>query len=561
MPINLNRRQALLGATAISLTAAGCGTSRPAPPRPSGAFRHGVASGEPDQSSVVLWTAITEDGGGERGVEVARDDAFTDIVFEQSETITYIRINPVTTLKIIADGLDAGTAYFYRFRFGDEYSPIGVTRTLPEGALDQFNIAVCSCSNYPAGYFNAYAELAATDNLDLVLHLGDYIYEYGVGGYADDDAEKMDRTVIPAHECLIYEDYAARHALYKTDPDLQAAHAAAPWFIAWDDHEVANDAWSGGAENHTEGDEGVWQTRVSEALRAFHDWNPTRTPDDFIGGVRTIEIGDLATIALTESRHIARTEPLTFDTFPIPADSDDTDPANQEAVATWLRDVVGDPSRELLGEAQIEEIGRAFSASRSAGKSWRFLAGQVLMGKVNMPNYMEVLPGWLKWYIRNNNELAWSFVLRSRFNSPFNFDSWDGYSAERERLFQTVRETSGDMIALAGDSHNFWTCALADDDGQSIGVEFGTTSVSSPSPFEYVVAPGVDFGEITVENNAEIIHHNAYAKGFIRLVLTPDSVESEFVEVSTIKKRGYSPQTESRWRVTRGTDGLAVDAV
>tara|TARA_R110002073_G_scaffold289878_10_gene454811 strand:- start:4337 stop:6022 length:1686 start_codon:yes stop_codon:yes gene_type:complete len=561
MTIKLNRRQALLGATAISLTAAGCGTSRPAPPEPSGAFRHGVASGEPDATSVVLWTAITEDGGGERGVEVARDEAFSDIVFEQFESRTHIRMNPVSTVKIIADGLVPGTSYFYRFRFNDEYSPVGRTRTLPDGAVEQYRVAVCSCSNYPAGYFNAYAELAVRGDVDLVLHLGDYIYEYGMGGYATDDAEEMDRVPVPAHECLSQADYAARHALYKSDPDLQAAHASAPWFIMWDDHEVANDAWSDGAENHNpDSGEGAYSDRRAGALRAFHDWNPTREPEDLIGTARRIEIGNLATIAITESRHTARTEQLTFDSFPIPADAEDT-PENRALVSTWLRDVVGDPSREMLGAPQIAEIADLFAASRADGKPWQILGGQVLLGKVTMPNYVEVLPGWLKWYVRNNDDLAWSYIQRSRFDSPFSFDSWDGYPAERERLYAALNESSGQFIALAGDTHNFWTCDLRNAAGERAGFEFGTTSITSPSPFEAVPAPGVHFGRITEANNAEILHHEPYAKGFMVLTLGREAIETEFVEVSTIRKRGYSASTESRWRVRRNGEALEIEAV
>lgn len=560
MPFTLNRRHVLLGSTGLAVVTAACGTNnRPMPPAPTGPFRHGVASGAPDAGSVVLWTAVTEDGGGEILFQVAQDDAFQQIVWEGRETRQYIRENPLSTYKMLAEGLEPDTRYFYRMVHNGVASPTGRTRTLPSGPVERFNIAVCSCSNYPAGFFNAYREVADTPDLDLVLHLGDYLYEYGMGGYATGDAEKLGRVPVPAHECLTQADYAARHALYKSDPDLQAAHAAAPWFITWDDHEVANDTWATGAENHND-DEGDWSDRRTGALRAFHDWNPTREPEDLIGGMSTIEVGNLATIALTESRHTHRTEQLTFDSFPIPADSEDT-PENRALVAQWLRDVVGDPSREMLGADQIAGIGDAFRASRAAGKPWQILGGQVLLGRITMPNYVEVLPGWLKWYVRNNDDLAWDYIQRSRFDSPFSFDSWDGYPAERERLYETVLDASGGMIALAGDTHNFWTCDLRTGDGRRAGFEFGATSVTSPSPFEGVPAPGVHFGRITEAANAEILHHEPYAKGFMRLTMTPEAFESEFVSVSTIKRRGYTAATESRWRVTRGDDGLELDAV
>lgn len=560
MRLPINRRHLLLGSTGLALTAAACGTpNRQLPPAPTGPFRHGVASGEPDQSSVVLWTAVSEDGGGELTWQVATDAEFADIVWEETEQRQYIQMNPVSTYKAIATGLDPDRWYFYRALHNGQPSPVGRTRTLPAQPRDRFNIGFCSCSNYPAGYFNAYREMANTDDLDLVLHLGDYIYEYGQGGYATEDAEDLGRVPNPVHECLSYADYAARHAQYKSDPDLQAAHAAAPWFITWDDHEVANDTWSGGAENHNDG-EGEWSTRRSEALRAFHDWNPTREPSDLIGGLKTVEIAGLATIALTESRHTARSEQLTFDSFPIAYDAEDT-PENRALVADWLRDVVGDPSREMLGMAQIVAIADAFRASRDGGTPWQVLGGQVLLGKLKMPNYVEALPGWLKWIVRNREPLAWEYVLRSRFDSPFSFDSWDGYPAERERLYAAVLDATDGMIALAGDTHNFWTCALATEAGRPVGFEFGTTSISSPSEFEGIPAPGVHFGRITEAANAEILHHEPYRRGFIRLTLTPDAVEADYVEVSTVKRTGYDAGIDSRWRVTRGEGGLELDAL
>lgn len=560
MPFPLNRRHLLLGSTGLAVAAAACSTdNRPAPSPPTGPFRHGVASGEPDTSSVVLWTAVSEDGGGEIVWQVARDEAFENVVWEGRETRQFIQMNPLSTYKVIAEGLEPDTRYFYRALHNGTPSPTGRTRTLPEGGVERFNVAFCSCSNYPAGYFNAYRELADTPDLDLVLHLGDYIYEYGMGGYATEDADDLGRVPMPAHECLTQADYAARHAQYKSDPDLQAAHAAAPWFITWDDHEVANDAWSGGAENHDDG-EGSWIDRRNGALRAFHDWNPTREPDDMIGGMKTVEIGTLATIALTESRHTRRGEQLTFESFPIPADADDT-PENRALVADWLRDVVGDPSREMLGTEQIAALADAFRASRSAGKPWQVLGGQVLLGKLNMPNYVEALPGWLKWIVRNREPLAWEYVLRSRFDSPFSFDSWDGYPAERERLYEAVLDATDGMIALAGDTHNFWTCALATEAGRAVGYEFGTSAISSPSEFEGIPAPGVHFGRITEAANAEILHHEPYRRGFIRLSLTPGAVDADYIEVSTVKRRGFRAALDSRWRVTRGEGGLELEAL
>ncbi|WP_394693740.1 alkaline phosphatase D family protein [Hyphobacterium sp.] len=560
MSIRITRRGALFGASGLAFAAAACssGPRRPEPEPQTGPFRHGVASGEPDQSSVVLWTAITDDAGGEYVFQVATDEGFENIVFEDREERTYVTSNAISTFKVIATGLEPATTYFYRMLFNGISSPVGRTRTLPAGAVDRFNMAVCSCSNYPAGYFNAYRELANTPDLDLVLHLGDYLYEYSADGYASEEAERMDRVVDPRHELISYGDYARRHALYKTDPDLQAAHAAAPWLMMWDDHEVANDAWATGAENHNEG-EGSYDERVYNAMLAYHDWNPTREPGDQIGMARIAEIGDLATLAVTESRHVARDQPMDFSTFPIPDDADPDDPANQQAIADWRANEVGREDREMLGAAQIAQIADAFRAA--AGKPWRLLGGQVVMGRVETPDMIEALPGWLKFIVSRSDELAWGYIQRSQFDIPYNLDAWDGYVAERERLYDAVRDAGGDMIAFAGDSHNFWTNQLMDDEGHRIGYEFGTTSITSPSPFERVPAPGVSFSRLIEEKNPDVLRHNDRDKGFIRVTLTPDAMEAEFVTVSTIRRRGYTAGSDSRWRVTRGPNGLEIDTI
>jgi len=560
MPIRITRRGALFGATGLAFAAAACssGPRRPEPEAQTGPFRHGVASGEPDQTSVVLWTAITDDAGGEYVFQLAADENFETIIFEEREERTYVTSNAISTFKTIATGLEPGTVYFYRMLFNGISSPIGRTKTLPAGAVERFNMAVCSCSNYPAGYFNAYRELANTPDLDLVLHLGDYIYEYSADGYASDEAENMGRVVDPLHELVDYGDYARRHALYKTDPDLQAAHAAAPWLMMWDDHEVANDSWTDGAENHNEG-EGAYDARVYNAMRAYHDWNPTREPADQIGTARIAEIGDLATLVMTESRLVARDEPMDFSTFPIADDADPDDPANQQAIAEWRANEIGRDDREMLGAAQIAQIADAFEAAVS--KPWRLLGGQVVMGRVETPNMIEALPGWLKFIVAQTDDLAWGYITRSQFDIPFNLDAWDGYVAERERLYDAVRTSGGDMIAFAGDSHNFWTNRLTDDAGRQIGFEFGTSSITSPSPFERVPAPGVSFSRLIEEKNPDVIRHNDRDKGFIRVTLTPDAVEADFVTVSTIRRRGYTPGSDSRWRVTRGPAGLELGVI
>ncbi|WP_417482874.1 alkaline phosphatase D family protein [Maricaulis sp.] len=557
--IKLTRRAALMGAAGASLAVGACSPRIEAfqPASQDGPFRHGVASGDPDQTSVMLWTALTNDGGGYRGVEVATDPGFETIVFESGEDIRYVMMQPLGTLKILATGLRPGQTYFYRFRLDDAYSPVGTTRTLPVGAVGTYTIGIFSCANFPAGHFNVYREAAENGGLDLVLHLGDYLYEYAMGQYATGNAEALNRVPDPVHEMISAADYVARHAQYKSDPDLQALHAAAPWIMTWDDHETANDSNRDGAENHNEG-EGSWDDRRTAALRAWYDWTPTREPEgDNRQRYGAYEIGDLATLVMLESRLTDRDPQVSLDSFPVASDADDSDPDVLAAVAAWKRDVVGDESRSLVGEQQIAGIRDACAASLAAGKPWRILGNQVIMARVNFPNFAEEMPGWLRWYATRDSEFARNFIMRTRFEVPFNLDMWDGYPAERERLYAALREVGADVITVTGDVHSFWANDLVDNSGHRIGTELVGASVTSPSPFSGFAAPGVDYGKMMREANRDVAQCNMVDHGFIRLTLTPNEALADFVTVSTIDSRDYRAGIDSQWRMQPAQGGEA----
>lgn len=557
--INLTRRAALLGAAGASLAVGACAPRIEAfrPASTDGPFRHGIASGDPDQTSIMLWTALTNDGGGYRGVELASDAEFENIVFESGEDIRYIMMQPLGTLKILATGLEPGQRYFYRFRLGETWSATGITRTLPVGHVGSYTIGVMSCANFPAGHFNVYREAAENGGLDLVLHLGDYLYEYAMGEYATENAEALNRVPDPVHEMITAADQVTRHAQYKSDPDLQALHAAAPWIMTWDDHETANDTYRDGAENHNEG-EGSWEDRRTSALRAWYDWTPTREPEgDNRKRFGAYEIGDLATLVMLESRLFDRDEQLTLDSFPVPSDADENDPEVLAAVAAWKRDVVGDESRTLIGPEQIAGIRDACAASLAAGKPWRILGNQVIMAQVNFPNFATEMPAWLRWYATRDNEYARSMIMRTRFELPFNLDMWDGYSAERDRLYSALREVNADVITLTGDVHSFWANDLIDTDGHRIGTELVGASVTSPSPFSTFAAPGVDYGKMMREANRDVAQCNMVDHGYVRLTLTPDEALADFVTVSTIESRDYRAGLDSQWRIGRAENGEA----
>ncbi|RYG09887.1 MAG: alkaline phosphatase, partial [Caulobacteraceae bacterium] len=279
------------------------------------AFLHGVASGDPDTRSAVFWTRVTpaDPSVGDVAVvlEVAHDAGFGDIV--RRSTGLRARAERDFTVKHDLDGqgLEPGVEYFYRFVANGVTSPVGRVRTLPEGATADLALAVVSCQLYPGGLFNAYDALSRLDRLDAVVHLGDYIYEYGAeaSDYGMSAGAALGRVPQPPHEIVSLADYRTRHAQYKSDPDLQAAHARAPFICVWDDHEVANDAWMMGAENHQPETEGDFATRKAAALRAYYEWMPIREPkagalNEAIN--RSFDFGDLATLTMVETRLLAR---------------------------------------------------------------------------------------------------------------------------------------------------------------------------------------------------------------------------------------------------------------
>ena len=318
--MKIDRRKALsllAFTTAAPLPAASAKQTTPY----SGAvsFEHGVASGDPLPDRVILWTRITPKSSAAGNVavnwEIATDAAFRRIA---AHGVFTTHANRDFTVKADALGLRPATDYFYRFRVGKAVSPVGRTRTLPGGHIDDLVLAFVTCALYPGGYFNAYDHIAKLPRVDAIVELGDYYYEYGAGehDYGMEIGRKLNRVPDPPHDIVTLADYRKRHALYKSDPDLQAAHARAPWICVWDDHETANDSWVGGAENHDPKTEGPWITREQVALRAYYEWIPIREPEPgraFEAINRSFQFGDLATLIMVESRLVARSRQLEYD--------------------------------------------------------------------------------------------------------------------------------------------------------------------------------------------------------------------------------------------------------
>ncbi len=552
--MTLHRRD-LLGL--LGAGAAGAAAPAAARPVPSVSFVHGVASGDPRTDGMVIWTRVTPADPSVRAVRVDWS-VWCDGDTAASVASGTVEAGPERdfTVKVAVSGLQPGVEYRYAFTAGETRSPHGRTRTLPEGPTAEVVLAVASCQLHPGGLFNAWDAVSKLERIDAVVHLGDYIYEYGAepDDYGMASGARLGRVPQPPHEIVSLADYRTRHAQYKSDPDLQAAHARAPFICVWDDHEIANDAWTAGAENHTAATEGDYATRKAAALKAYFEWMPIREP---AGGLtpesiyRSFDFGDLASLLMVETRLLSRGEQLTYGAD-MPVVGERPDVAAFEAKRH-------DPARDLLGDSQRDWIRSRLSASRGSGKPWQVIGNQVVMARVlgpditTMASPMQVagllatLPAAVRAQVQQSIELF-------KLGVPFNLDSWDGYPAGRERLFAAFAEAGVQPIVLAGDSHAFWVDDLKDAAGERRAVEFGTSAISSPSPGDAV--PRLPLGAALMQANDEVVFCDQSAKGYILLTLTPDQAKVELRTVSTIFAKPYEPGVLKTFTVARTAAGL-----
>ena len=510
----------LAGAAAAALCGApGCALRALSHPgaaprgRDESPFRHGVASGDPLADRVILWTRVSPRASqllGSVHVDwwIARDPEATDVVLRG-----FLHVGPQRdfTVKVDAEGLEPGREYFYGFVVDGIDSPVGRTKTLAGDDAARARLAVVSCSNHPHGFFNAYACIAQRDDVDLVVHVGDYLYEYGNSGYGDGSA--LGRIPDPPHETISLADYRRRHALYKSDPDLQAAHARHPWISVWDDHESANNAWAGGAENHS-ADEGDWNARRLAAIRAYHEWMPIR---DLPNGLfRSFRIGGLVDLVMLDTRLHGR----------------DAQVGGQDHAGAE------DPARSLLGADQTAWLEAQLSDSMRAGTRWRVIGQQVVFAP-----------------------------LRGVFGE-FNSDAWDGYRANRRQILDHLaREGIGDVVILSGDVHSAWALEVPDSGSDPRGpgglpLEGERTSVAVE-----LVAPAVSsapFGSHPVARELvekappapHVRYSNIDENGFLILSLTPERARAEFWFTDSVKTRSAGCRLDAAFDVRAGTNRL-----
>ncbi|OEC92576.1 alkaline phosphatase D family protein [Acinetobacter vivianii] len=517
-------------------------------------FEHGVASGDPLKDRVILWTRLTPNDSSARlqvTWQIALDDQFKQIV--KTDKVTTAASQDFT-VKVDATGLIPDQSYFYRFIFGDKISPVGRTKTLPT-STSKVSFAVCSCSNYPAGYFYVYREMAK-QNVDVIIHLGDYIYEYGATGYATEEAKELGRT-LPADndkEIIKLDDYRKRYALYREDLDLQAAHQRHPFIVIWDDHELANDTWREGAENH-QPDEGPFLERKLAALQAYFEWMPIRPVDDQHTKIyRQFDFGSLVQLTMLDTRIIARDEQLDYDDY-LTATGLDT--------ARFQADLTN-PARTLMGYTQRDWL---LGKLQQSTATWNVLGQQILMTKMLVPAELlfalaEITSGNPsdETLEKMNAQIAELITLKIRLQkgdptltaqekarvltvAPYNLDAWDGYFAEREILYGTLAQLKKKVVVLAGDTHNAWSSNLYSKDGAFVGVELATSSVSSPGLEKYLNIPLAQLQQFEFAFNTlidELNYCNLNQRGYLMVQFDETHVQSQWIYLDSIKKPVYA---------------------
>ena len=512
---------------------------------PLGGFTHGVASGEPSQTSMLFWTRFEGVGGQAVPLEL---EISTDPRMARARVMGQALAEPGRdwTARVTVQGLAPGRTYYYRFIGPGKAvkSVTGRTHTLPEGSPAAFRMGVFSCSNLPFGWFNAYAHAVAADDIDLFVHLGDYIYEYARGTYPGAKEAVAGRGIEPAGETIRREDYWARYRGYRADPDLQALHARVPAVTMWDDHEIANDAWRGGAENHGR-DEGDWAARVAAAKAAYRDWMPV---SDALWA--SYDIGRLATLYRLETRVSGRDQPLDLGAA-IRKGPDTMTALKRLRDEQW---VAG--NRQLLGTEQEQWLFGQMQATAKRGVRWQVLAQQVVMGKIQMPQGASQLAG-----PNPSGEVA-AFLgaaeLASKLGLPLNMDSWDGYPAARARVLGMAQKAGADLVVLAGDSHNAWASDLVND-GRPAGVEFAGQSVSSPGFEHYLrsAPPGQVAGALTAANPT-LRWADTSGRGYMQVVLTPAEALCEWRFTQPVTARSDRLARVQRARVGAGQRRLQM---
>ncbi|MDQ4132991.1 MAG: alkaline phosphatase D family protein [Actinomycetota bacterium] len=464
-------------------------------------FAHGVASGDPLPDGVVLWTRVSPTSPDPVIVRwrVAADPALKIVAAEGTAAA---QSEHDFTVHVDVGGLRPSTTYYYRFATASDASPVGRTRTAPSGSTDRIRLGVVSCANWSHGFFNAYRCLAERD-VDLVLHVGDYIYEDGDGW------EEVERVHQPRRRLRTLADYRTRHAQYRTDRDLQHLHQRHPMVAVWDDHDVAGNSWRDGAADHDPAEDGDWYERRAAATRAYLEWLPVRSPAGQDRIYRSFDFGDLAHLMVLDTRLEGRDRPV--------ADGE------RPAATIETRD------RSLLGPEQRAWLRAELVSSSSR---WQLLGNQVMMAPLRLVEVPAPLRG-----------LTHGLVAGG---AGVNAGQWDGYPGERAALFDLVTQAGiRNLVVLTGDLHSSWAGELTLDPGERapvVGVEFVTPSVTSRSFAEELAppVPGVRalLRRVVARQNPHFRYFDLEGRGYLVVDVDAERLQAEFWHVDTVGQRG-----------------------
>ena len=453
-----------------------------------GPFYHGVASGDPLPDAVIIWTRVTTEESGDVTVswKMATDPMLNNIVKSGNATASASRDH---TIKVDVTGLQPATYYYYQFEGNGRKSLVGRTKTAPTGDANHLRFAVVSCADYENGYFNAYEHIAYRNDIDAVIHLGDYIYEYAVRGLTGSGDTIPGRHNVPDKEIITLDDYRLRHSHYRLDNQLRMVHQQYPFITTWDDHETANNSWYGGADNHNPNTEGDWFVRKANGKQAYFEWLPVResTVDPF-RVYRKIRYSNLADLIILDTRLEGRDK--------------------QDGVNNL------DTTRTILGHEQYNWL---VSNLHDTITQWKIIAQQIMMVDV-----------------------AETFPL------TFFEDFWDGYPAERFKLHKEILDNDiKNFVVLTGDIHTSWANELKLTGLSSVGVEFVTPSITTANADVLTSLGTINLALLL----PDVKYSNIVEHGYMVVDIDKDRVQTDWVFVNTIKQLDTSSYVATSWLV------------
>ena len=468
-------------------------------------FYHGVSSGDPLSDRVIIWTRVTPTVAGTISVnwQIATDTVFAHIVNSGSvttdSTVDY-------TVKVDATGLSANKWYYYRFKTGSTYSITGRTKTLPVGNVDSIRLAVFSCSDFQAGFFNAYNDISKRNDISAIVHLGDNYYEYQAASTGD-----TSRFHPLTHDALSLGDYRLWQSQYKLESDYRAVLEQYPIILEWDDHESANNSWNSGAQNHNPATQGNWFVRKQAAQKAYFEWNPIRplaTGNDSIIH-RNFNFGNLFSMVMIDTRLEGRDSSL----------GSLISPTNAYLINT---------ARQMLGASQLAWFKTQLS---DASTKWKIIGNQVMIAPLNI------------------------------LGSVLNGDQWDGYPAERLRVLTHVSLNNiKDVVFLTGDIHSSWANDVPASDstyvsstgGGSVATEFIVSSVTSTAS----VPPG---GSTAVTaSNSWVKYLDFTKRGYLLFDINKTRVQGDYIHMSAVDSKTYTTTNDAQWQNLDGERHLRL---